>query len=476
MSQIKTIFKNFSWLMLSQILTSICAFIWTILIARYLGVSDYGVMGFAISFTGIIAITMDFGISIHIVRHIATDFDSARKYLGNAIPLKSIFSIFTFFLTLIILILMKCDQLTIQITLLFTIERIFSSMIGLFNGSLQAVEEGKYQAIGNTLLNLLLLIFIVISIICDFGLYGITFAYLLSNFIIVIFQYLAVKKRLCKPEFEFDREFCKKITVYSIPFALTSFFGLVLSSIDMVMLTKMVSSYANGIYNAAYKLVSVFTTFYSVYSAVVFPVMSRFFKNEKNLLVVSFEKSLKYLLLIIVPLSFATMIYSTDIAVLFFGQEYSEAGSVLSILMWTISLAFIDGVCVNLLNASHKERYVTLTFMIASIINATLNLFIIPMYSYNGAAFTTILTDIIITILFAIFIYKIDIRINKKLYGDLSKILIGSIILYCSLLVLNLNMWVALPVGIIIYFAIILLLKTFDDDDKYIIKEILGKN
>ena len=37
-------------------------------------------------------------------------------------------------------------------------------------------------------------------------------------------------------------------------------------------------------------------------------------------------------------------------------------------------------------------------------------------------------------------------------------------------------MWVALPVGIIIYFAAIYIFKFFDDDDKYIIREILGKN
>ena len=476
MSQIQTIFKNFSWLMVSQIITTICAFVWTIIIARYLGVSDYGIMNFAISFTGIIALTMDLGISTHIIRHIATDFDSAPKYLGNAIPLKSIFSFFTFLLALIILIIMKCDELTIQITLLFTIERIFTSMIGLLNGSLQAVEEGKYQAIGNTILNILLLIFIIISILCDLGLYGITFAYVIANLIIVIFQYLAVKKRIAKPKFEFDKEFCKKITLYSIPFALTSFFSMIYSSIDMVMLTNMVGSYANGIYSAAFKLISVFTTFFGVYSAVVFPVMSRFFKNEKNLLVVLFEKSVKYLLLIVIPLSFAVNLYAKDIIILFFGTKYSPTSSVLSLLMWTLFLSFIDGVSMNLLNASHKEKYVTIVFIIAAIFNTILNIFIIPKYSYDGAAITTILSGILVTSMLLYSIYKLGSLPGKKFLGDILKILTASLILYGLLSILNLNMWVALPVGIIIYVVIIILMKTFDDDDKYIVKDILGKN
>lgn len=462
--------------MIAQIIASICGFIWTILIARYLGVSDYGIMNFAIAFTGIISITMDLGISTHIIRHIATDYDSSTKYLGNAIPLKSIFSFITFLLALIILILMGCDELTIQITLLFTIERIFSSMIGLFNGSLQAVEEGKYQAIGNILLNSLLLIFILISILCNYGLYGITLSYLLANFFIVIFQYFAVKKRISKPKFELDSEFCKKITILSIPFALTSFFGLIFSSIDTVMLTNMISNYANGIYSAAYKLISVLTLFYGVYSAVVFPVMSRFFKSEKELLKISFEKSMKYLLLIIIPISFATMVYSTDIIILFFGEEYSAASSVLSILMWTMTFFIINGLCTNLLNASHKEKYVTLTFMVAAIVNILLNLLLIPKYSYDGAAITTILSDMAITILFFYSIHTLDAMPNKKLYLDLFKIIIASLILYGSLILLNLNMWIAIPIGIVIYFVIIIIMKTFDDDDKYLIKEILGRN
>ena len=77
--------------MISQIIACVSGFIWTILIARYLGVNKYGIIGFATSLTGILAITLDFGISTHIVRAVATDYDSAPKYLGNAIPLKSIF-------------------------------------------------------------------------------------------------------------------------------------------------------------------------------------------------------------------------------------------------------------------------------------------------------------------------------------------------------------------------------------------------
>ena len=476
MSKTKTIFKNMSWLFISQIITSILGFIWTMLMARYLGVEQYGIFGFAVSLTGILCILFDFGIGIHSVRHIATDYDSAPKYLGNAIPLKGLFSIFGFVVILIVLIIMKCDELTITVTLLITIEQILKKFVELLNATFQAFEEGKFQGISNTLLNIITFIFILIAIYTDLGLYGIAIGYILANTFTLIYCYHVLTKYLAKPNYELDKEFCKMITLAAIPFAATAILTSIYYSIDMVMLTNMVGSYATGIYNATYKLIGVLTLFYGIYSAVIFPVMSKFYKNDEKLLLTLYEKSIKYLMLLIIPIAIATMLYSRDIIQLIYGSGYNPSSSVLSILIWTVCLIFISGAGNTLLNASYKEMTVTKIYAIAALFNVVLNIILIPYLSYNGAAITTVLSDVLIVIIQSYVIYKLGHRPNKKLYYDLIKIILGSIILGIALDFLNLNMWIALPVGIIIYFATVYLLKVFDDDDKYVIKEILGKN
>lgn len=476
MSQVRTIFKNMSWLMVSQIVASICGFIWTILIARYLGVNDYGIMGFAISLTTMLALTCDLGVSTHIVRHVATDYNSVEKYLGNAIPLKSLFSIGTFILTVIILILMKSDEITIIVSLLFTLEMIIKSFISFLHGGFQAFEEGKFQGITNTLLNVILLIFLFISIFDNLGLFGITISYLLANFVTLICTYYLFQKHIAKPKLEFDKSFCKKITLLSIPFAITSILYTIYYSIDIVMLTQFIGNYATGIYNATYKLISVLTLFYTVYTAVIFPVMSKFFKNNKKLLLISYEKSIKYLMLVIIPIAMSTVYYSTEIIQLIYGHEYDAAAPVLSILIWTVCLLFVSGASNTLLNASHKEVTVTKIYAIAALFNVVLNLFLIPKYSYIGAAVSTVLSDVLIVAIQTYVIYKLGHKPNKKLYLDILKIIFASIILGIVLYLLNLNMWVALPIGIIIYFTTVYLLKLFDSDDIYVVKEILGKN
>ena len=55
-------------------------------------------------------------------------------------------------------------------------------------------------------------------------------------------------------------------------------------SIDMVMITQFATTYATGLYNSTYKLINVLTLFYTIYSAVIFPVMSKLFKQGQNLL------------------------------------------------------------------------------------------------------------------------------------------------------------------------------------------------
>ena len=55
------------------------------------------------------------------------------------------------------------------------------------------------------------------------------------------------------------------------------------------------------------------TLFYTIYSAVIFPVMSKLFKQGKDMLRLSFLKSIKYLSMITIPIAVATFFYAGDV-------------------------------------------------------------------------------------------------------------------------------------------------------------------
>ncbi len=72
------------------------------------------------------------------------------------------------------------------------------------------------------------------------------------------------------------------------------------------MITQFSTTYATGLYNSTYKLINVLTLFYTIYSAVIFPVMSKLFKQGQDMLRLSFVKSIKYLSMITIPIAVAT--------------------------------------------------------------------------------------------------------------------------------------------------------------------------
>ena len=473
-NQVKTIFANMSWLMVSQILTSVFAFVWTILTARYLGPSDYGVFGTAVSFSTIFGVFATFGIFTYLVRAISTDFENEAKYLNNTLSLKIFLAIFYLAIIFFAAFFLGWNRYVIGFCMLFAFEYLIKTFHDVFFSSFQAHEKIKYQAITNIIITVLTFIFIIVVIVTDFGLLGIAFAYIIANIIALIYAIYALSKHIIKPKLSFDFAFYKVLMKAGIPFALTGLFYTIYYSIDIVMITQFASTYDTGLYNSAYKLISVLTLFYSIYSSVIFPVMSKMFKDEKDLLHFSFVKSIKYLSLVTIPIAVFTSLYGYDLIGIY-GAEFIEAGGVLKILIWTVCFLFVNGACSLILNASHEEYSVTKIYSIAAVFNVVLNLILIPKYSVYGASVATVLSEILILILEMYMIKKIGQLPDRNLLYDIVKICVASLVLGIVLYVFNFNLWIAMAVSIVVYFVSIILLKTFDQEDIAIVKQIIGK-
>ena len=475
MSNVRTIFANMSWMVVSQGITSILAFIWTILTARYLGVNDYGILGAAIAFPGIFGILCDLGTMFYAVREISTDFSSEQKFLDNCVTLRFILGAIYLAVVWLALMIIGWENNIVVICMLFALQGFFINFKNLLFISFQAHEEMKYQGITYLISSLLTFIFILLVIFTDLGLLGITLAYVFANFISLLYTVYALTKHFVIPKFSFNLPFYRTLIIGGIPFALNSLFYFIYYSIDIVMLAQFSTSYATGIYNASYKLVDTLSLFYTIYTATIFPVLSKLFSNNKSLLKLSLSKSIKYLSFVTIPLSVASIFYGQDVIVLCYGNQYSEAGVVLTILVWSICFLFINGASTTTLNAAHKERFVTLMYFLTSVFNVIVNLILIPQYSVYGAAIATVLSDILLIVLSGYMLRKIGQLPEFNLVYDLIKIVISSMVMGVILYYAKLNMWLAIPVAIIVYLAAIYLVKFLDDTDKNIIKQVLGK-
>ena len=475
MSQIQTLFKNVSWVTLSQVITNICAFLWTILIARYLGVSDYGTLSFVISFTVLIGMGTDIGITTFTTRELSQNRSKTKKYIDNLILYKILLSIVLCVFTVLIVYLLGYNNLVVELTLIMFIEASFVTMFNFVNGIFQAHESVKIPSTGIIIYSLSLLLLIFITTVLNLGIIAVAIAYALGY----IFGLSYVSNKLIKefgfPKFEVDLPFWKEVTIRSLPFGLTIFFYTIYFSIDVVMISWLSGDYATGLYNSAYKVISVFTAFYVVYQYVIFPLMSKLYAEDTDLLKISFEQSFKYSLLILLPIIVGVYFYSPYIINLIYSSEFALASVPMQILIWTVVFLFINGVATSLLNSIGKEFDVTKIYIIAAIFNIAVNYLLIPKYTYIGASIATVLSEILILGLMMYSISKTEYKPDISLLKTIIKLVICGIILTIVLYLINVSLWLAIPIGLIVYIISLFLTKSIDDTDKYIIKELLGK-
>ena len=209
MSEIKNIFRNVSWVTLSLIVVNICAFVWTISIARYLGVTDYGILSFAISFTVLLGMGTDIGMTTYATREISADNSKTQKFVNNVIPFKIILSAILFVLTAVILKLLGYNNLVIEVSLIMSFETILICMLNFIVGVFQANENQKIVAIIGIITSFLLVFITLIVIFFDLGLIFIALAYALAYLFNVLGMYIVLRRTYGVPKFEMDLPFWK---------------------------------------------------------------------------------------------------------------------------------------------------------------------------------------------------------------------------------------------------------------------------
>ena len=111
----------------------------------------------------------------------------------------------------------------------------------------------------------------------------------------------------------------------------------------------------------------------------------------------------------------------------------------------------------------------------AALFNVALNFILIPHFSVYGASVATVISEILILALELYTIYKINQLPDRHLLVDILKVVLCASVMGVVLHLLNLNLWLAIPVGVVVYLIAIILTKTFDDQDKLIFKRIVGK-
>jgi O-antigen/teichoic acid export membrane protein len=473
MTTAKRIAKNSTFIFLGDAFGHSLQLVLVVYLVRCLGDVTFGKYAFAFAFTSLFMILSDLGLSTLSIREIARDTSKAGEYLTNISITKFILSLITIVLIIVTINLMHYPLDTTLAVYIVGGATVFTSLTSFFRSIFRAFERMEYEAITRIAERLLIFGSVLPVLFLGYGLIEVVSVMLIAKALIFLFTLIILIKKFTRPKLTFDFSLSKTLIKEALPFGLAGVFTIIYFQTDTVMLSMMKGDAVVGWYRAAYGLVMGTLFIPSAFVGALYPVLSRYFTSSKDSLMVVYEKSFKFLLMLAIPLGIGTTLLADRIIIFLYGEEFAHSIIALQILIWVASVLFIYSIVGYTLASINMQLVDTRITAVSALLNVGLNLLLIPTYSYVGAGVASIASQVFVFTCEFSYLqrngYKIDVF--KILLKTLCAGAVMGLFIY-SLKVMNINLFVVVISAIVIYAMCLYLLKAFDEKETKMMKDV----
>ncbi|MCL2504007.1 MAG: flippase [Coriobacteriia bacterium] len=471
----------------ARVSTWVLAFIMTVIMPRYLGADGFGRFYTALSLTGVMSILVEFGLDSLVAREVARRKEEAGRYLLGAGIIKVVLWVVASIILGIVVRVIGYPAETQIATLILAISVLFTAIATLLIAILQANDRMRWIAVSTMLEKIIYVVFGVAVLVMGKGVIAIAVVTLVSLVAATVldfwwFSRLSEGNSLRLGSKSVD---VKELFIRALPFFSVLFFGAIYFRLDVVFLSLLASEKAVGIYGAAYRL---FQTTYILPEAFLFsffPLFSRLSPSKGGGLEVAAQKSFDILMLIGLPLAAGTCVLSRElIGTLYGAKEYADSIMIMQVLAVAIALMYANGVFVQLLIATDRQKRLAVTAGVAAALNVASNLVLISVFGALGAAMATVLTELLVIVMNFSFLppeLRRRLRFGATVRIALSAAAMAGVLLLSKGLAKTLipgvpGFFVLLALvvaGIATYFAAVLVLRAVPADDWAMIRSAI---
>ena len=189
-----------------------------------------------------------------------------------------------------------------------------------------------------------------------------------------------------------DWTYWKSIIKKALPLFVIITFNLIYYRIDTVMLSVMKDQTAVGLYGISYKILEILIAIPGMFMGLLLPLFTKYYLQDKTIFQHIFQQAFNILVSVAVPLAVAGMLLSSKILALF-GQDFTPATSTLQVLFIGIGFIFLGNLMGHILISAELQSKSMYIAIMGAVFNVCLNLYLIPKYSYLGAATATAITE-----------------------------------------------------------------------------------
>ena len=388
---------------------------------RLLGPAGSGSFQTAIVTAGIFDIIANFGLDILLIRDVASDRDKAPNYLLNTTVLRLGAGVVAALPVVAIIVTTnlfdQANALTlpeILATALIMIGMVFSGMSKGVTGLFYVHEEAEVPNAMTTVTTILKVGFGVTVLLLGYGFVGLAAVSILTNVITLgLLLAIALRRYTLRGPWRLDWGLQRHMLRAGFPLMLIHLLQTVFISIDSYLLRVLLDNGQEvaGWYSSAYKWFNALQIVPSFFTLALFPIISRRISESISAARQMYGMSLKLMLLLALPVAAVTHYLAVPLVQIVAGEEFLPAGAIaLQIVIWSIPLGWLNSVTNYVLISLGLESKQPRAFTVAVLFNLIANFIFIPRFSYVAAGVTTILSELVLLVLF-------DYYLRQKMRG-----------------------------------------------------------
>ena len=374
-----------------------------VLIARFLGTESFGRFSYVLALLSLFVALAEFGTNGVLARGIVHQApEKAPSYWGNFL-LRRVGLAFLAMAAAGITAIFISSELSGLLLLGALALPALSSRF--FEPIYQVFSRPWYSAYASLGYSLFYLLAVVAVLQLNGDLWSVYGAYLSANFVYTLLA-LVLALRLLKPRFRPDAQILGSIFRLAFPIGLAAFFVMVNTRADVIMIAHLMTDEAVGIYNSAFRFLELTALFAVVLANPTIPIFSHLAIENRSALRLTVTTAIESIAVIVLPVIIVIPLVSPWLVLFLFGETYAGAAPIMNILAWAGWLTFYSVLSFAVCVAIGVVHFAYWSAALAAAINILLNLHLIPVYGLLGAAWATVVSEIILLGIALIFITR----------------------------------------------------------------------
>lgn len=404
--------RNAGWIISGRVVQALIGVVVSLLTARYLGPSNYGLISYAAAYISFFNALCTLGTPSLLVKEFTDQPENEGAIIGTTLVMRLI----SCFLSALVMVLISCivdfgEPTTILVVALSAVGVIFNAF-DTFRYWFQYKLASKVTTIIATIAYFVMMLYRVVLLITQQQIAYFAVATSLDYACFGMLIYFAYKRHGGR-RLQVSWSYGKQLLSKSYHFILTGLMVAIYSQTDKFMIKHFMGTTENGYYATGLYICQMWTFILQAIINSFYPIIMKAYRDDKE----AFERYNKTLYAIVfylcVGVSLFFTLFAKPIILILYGESYLPAVAPMRIITWYTALSYL-GVARDAWIVCHDyQKYLKWVYLSSALVNVVLNLVFIPQMGATGAALASFAAQIMT--IFGVPLLIKDLRKNTVL-------------------------------------------------------------